>query len=80
MLGYLALLSALAYALWGILLKHNPVSKVSIYNFMTPVVGVLLSWLMLTESAKVSLLNVLISLVLVCSGIVLLNYKKEAGK
>ena len=80
MLGYLALLSALAYALWGILLKHNPVSKVSIYNFMTPVFGVLLSWLMLTESAKVSLLNVLISLVLVCSGIVLLNYKKEAGK
>ena len=80
MLGYLALLSALAYALWGILLKHNPVSKVSIYNFMTPVFGVLLSWLMLTESARVSLVNILISLALVCSGIVLLNYKKEAGK
>lgn len=80
MLGYLALLSALAYALWGILLKYNPVSKVSIYNFMTPVFGVLLSWLLLTESAKVSVINILISLALVCSGIVLLNYKKEARK
>ena len=80
MLGYLALLSALAYSLWGILLKYNPVSKVSIYNFMTPVFGVLLSWLMLTESSGVSVWNVLISLALVCAGILLLNYKKEAKK
>lgn len=77
MLAYLALLSALAYSLWGILLKYNPVSKVSIYNFMTPVFGVLLSWLLLTEASKVSVFNVLISLALVCSGIILLNYKKE---
>ena len=80
MLAYLALLSALAYSLWGILLKYNPVSKVSIYNFMTPVFGVLLSWLLLTESSKVSVFNVLISLALVCSGIILLNYKKESKK
>ena len=77
MLTYLAILSALAYSLWGILLKYNPVSKVSIYNFMTPVFGVLLSWLMLTESSNVDVLNVLLSLVLVCSGIILLNFKKE---
>ena len=80
MLAYLALLSALAYSLWGILLKYNPVSRVSIYNFMTPVFGVLLSWLFLTEASKVSVFNVLISLALVCSGIILLNYKKENKK
>ena len=67
MLAYLALLSALAYSLWGILLKYNPVSRVSIYNFMTPVFGVLLSWLMLTEASRVSVLNVILSLVLVCA-------------
>lgn len=80
MLVYLALLSALAYSLWGILLKYNPVSKVSIYNFMTPVFGVLLSWLMLTESSNVEVLNVVISLLLVCTGIILLNFKKEYKK
>lgn len=80
MLAYLALLSALAYSLWGILLKYNPVSRVSIYNFMTPVFGVLLSWLMLTEASRVSVLNVVLSLVLVCAGIILLNYKKERGR
>ncbi len=76
MLGYLALLSALAYSLWGILLKYNPVSKVSVYNFMTPVFGVLLSWLLLTEASNVGIVNLMISLLLVSSGIVLLNFKK----
>ncbi len=80
MLAYLALLSALAYSLWGILLKYNPVSRVSIYNFMTPVFGVLLSWLMLTEASRVSVINVILSLVLVCAGIILLNYRKQSGK
>lgn len=75
MLVYLALLSAAAYSLWGILLKYNPVSRVSIYNFMTPVFGVLLSWLMLTEASNVKVINVVISLLLVCAGIFLLNFK-----
>lgn len=76
-LAYLALLSAVAYSLWGILLKYNKVSKVTIYTFMTPVFGVILSNLMLTEKSNVSILNLLITLVLVCSGIILLNYKKD---
>ncbi len=74
---YLALLSALAYSLWGILLKYNPVSKVTIYNFMTPVFGVLLSNLMLTEKSQVAPLNLVLTLVLICGGIIMLNYKKE---
>ena len=38
MLIYLAFLSAVAYALWGILLKYNPVSKVAVFGFMNPAV------------------------------------------
>jgi drug/metabolite transporter (DMT)-like permease len=70
---YLSLLSAVAYSLWGVLLKHNPVSKVSIYSFMTPVFGVLLSNLMLAEKSNVALLNLTSALILICSGIAILN-------
>ena len=77
---YLALLSAVAYALWGMLLKYNPVSKVAIYSFMTPVFGVILSTLMLPESSSVSLLNLIIALVLICSGIAIANYSKVSNK
>ena len=76
-MAYLALLSAIAYALWGILLKHNPVSRVSIFSFMTPVMGVILSELMLTESSNVTPLNLIFTIILVSGGIILLNYKKQ---
>lgn len=74
---YLSFLSAIAYSLWGILLKYNPVSKVSVYSFMIPVFGVLLSSVMLTEGAGVSPLNLLLTLFLVCTGIIMLNLKKN---
>lgn len=74
---YLSFLSAIAYALWGILLKYNPVSRVTIFSFMIPVFGVLLSELLLAEQSNVSLLNLLITLVLVSSGILILNVKKH---
>lgn len=74
---YLAFLSAAAYSLWGVLLKYNPVSKVSIYSFMTPVFGVILSNIMLNENSAVSPLNMALSMVLVSLGIFMLNYKKE---
>ena len=73
----LTFLSAIAYSVWGILLKHNPVSRVTIYSFMIPVFGVLLSNLMLSEQSNVSLVNLIITLVLICSGIIILNYKKD---
>lgn len=74
---YLAFLSAVAYALWGVLLKYNPVSKVTIYSFMIPVFGVLLSNLLLEEQSSVSPINLFITLVLICTGIIMLNYSKE---
>lgn len=77
---YLSFLSATAYALWGVLLKYNPVSKVTIYSFCTPVFGVLLSNLMLTEKTNVSPVSLVVTLVLVCLGIIILNYSKETKK
>lgn len=71
---YLAALSAVAYALWGVLLKHNPVSRVTIFSFMTPVFGVLLTELMLPDESNVHIVNLIISLVLVSLGVFLLNY------
>lgn len=78
---YLSCLSAVAYALWGVLLKHNPVSRVTIFSFTTPVFGVLLTLLLLPEKANVSPLNLILALLLVALGVFLLNYaprKKEA--
>ncbi len=75
---YLSLLSAVAYAVWGILLKHNPVSRVSVFSFATPVFGVLLTMLFLPgESSKINPLNLAITLVLISTGILLLNYRKQ---
>jgi len=74
---YLAFLSAVAYSVWGVLLKHNPVSRVTVFSFMIPVFGVLLSNMLLTENSNVSPANLLVALVLICAGITILNYNKE---
>ena len=74
---YLAFLSAIAYALWGVLLKYNPVSKVTVFTFMTPVFGVVLSTLLLREDSNVAPINLIITLILISTGILMLNYKKE---
>ncbi len=71
---YLAFLSAVAYSLWGVLLKHNPLSKVAVYGFMIPVFGVILSQLILTEQTGVSPIRLYGALALVSIGIFLLNY------
>lgn len=72
MLIYLAFISAVAYSLWGILLKYNPVSKVAVFGFMNPVFGVLLSAVLLDETDSISILC-LVSLLLVCAGIYIVN-------
>ena len=72
---YLALLSALAYSLWGILLKHNPVSSVTVFNFTTPIFGTLLTLIFLPEeNSELAPFNVAVTLVLVAIGIFMLNY------
>lgn len=80
MLLYLACISAVAYSLWGILLKHNPVSKVAIFGFTNPVFGVLLSAWWLGEGGKELGLKAVVALVLVCVGICIVNVKPHSGE
>lgn len=70
---YLALISAVAYTIWGLLLKYNPVSRVAVIGFTNPVFGVLLSALFLGETGEAFSVKNLISLVLVCIGIYIVN-------
>ena len=79
-LVYLAFLSAVAYALWGMLLKYNPVSKVSVFTFTTPIFGTLLSLLFLPEASGVEPINLVVTLILVSLGIFLLNYQPKQSE
>ena len=74
MLLYLAFVSAAAYSLWAVLLKHNPVSKVAIFGFMNPVCGVLLSTILLDEKGIFGVQGIA-ALILVCSGIFIVQRK-----
>lgn len=73
LLIYMAIISAVAYSIWSILLKHNPVGKVAVFGFMNPVFGVILSAVLLNEQNQAFTLQGLISLILVCIGIYLVN-------
>lgn len=77
MLIYLACISAVAYSLWGVLLKYNPVSKVAVFGFMNPVFGVILSAWWLNETGNDLGVKALIALVLVCIGIYIVNRKDK---
>lgn len=72
MLLYLAVVSAVAYSLWGVLLKYNPLSRVAVFGFMNPVFGVILSAFLLGEADSLGVMC-MISLVLVCAGIYIVN-------
>ena len=71
LLLHLGFISAAAFTLWSALLKHNQVSKVSIYKFSIPVFGVLLALIFLQEAFDV--VSVMIALIFVAVGILLIN-------
>ena len=77
-LVYLAFVSAVAYSLWGLLLKYNPVSKVAVFGFMNPVFGVFLSAWLLDEREQAFGVLSIISLALVCAGFYIVN-KRNAN-
>ncbi|WP_313668122.1 DMT family transporter [Atlantibacter sp.] len=66
-LGYLTLLSSVAFALWSILLKYNRVSMIAPFNFVVPVAGTALSAIFLAEN--ILEWKYVLALILVCSGI-----------
>lgn len=76
---YLSLVSAVAYTLWSLLLQHNPVSRVCVFNFLIPVFGVFLSGILLGEGGIFSVATI-VSLMLVCGGITLVNYTKKKAQ
>lgn len=75
LLIYMALLSSVAFALWSQLIKYNKVGVISVYNFLIPVFGTILSAIVLKEN--IFDLKILIALILVCAGIYLVNINKE---
>ena len=76
---YLALLSTGAYTLWSILLKYNPVSRVSVLWFFNPVMGVVISALVLGETREAFSVTTLISLLMVSAGVVIVNRDPAGG-
>ena len=67
-IALLACISGIAYSVWYILLKYNSVSRVTVFGFMTPVFGVLLSMAFLHEGGQHPVWAVLLALVLVSAG------------
>lgn len=75
---YLAMISSVAYTVWGILLKYNPVGKVSIFGFSNPIFGVVLSAFLLDgEKSQAFGLQGIIALILVSFGIYIINRAKN---
>ncbi|MDP4142923.1 MAG: DMT family transporter [Bacillota bacterium] len=71
LLVYLGFLSAAAFTLWTTLMKYNKVGSISIYNFLTPIFGAILSSIFLGENI-LEIKNAA-ALVLVCIGIYTVN-------
>ena len=76
---YMAFISSAAYTLWGILLKYNPVSSVSMFSFVTPAAGVIISSLLLDEQSAFNLWS-LSALALICMGIIVVFTGKGEGR
>lgn len=80
LLGYMVLLSAVAQTIWSALTRYNPVGRVAVYGFLNPVLGVLLSALLLREGQQAFTPYSLAALVLVCVGIFVVNRSDAPGR
>ena len=74
---YLAFISGAGYVLWALLMKNNPVSRISVFGLLIPVVNTLLSALLNAE--PLFEWNYMAALVLVCGGIFLVNKPKKTA-
>ncbi len=75
LLIYLSFISAAAFSIWTILLKYNPVGKISIYKFTIPIFGVFLSYILLGERLLGT--KVVVSVILVSMSIIFINLDKK---
>ncbi|HZK86073.1 MAG TPA: DMT family transporter [Desulfosporosinus sp.] len=76
LLLYSAFLSATAFSLWYAILKYNKAGEISVYKFMTPVSGAMLSALFIPGEHLT--LNMFIALALVALGVIIVNYPRKA--
>lgn len=74
-LAYLVFVSSVAFTLWSALLKKYPIGKLSVYAFVMPVSGSVLSALILQEN--IFKIEYLLALLLVSLGIVIVNKTKN---
>lgn len=75
---YLAFVSAIAYTVWSLLLRHNDVSKVAVFGCLNPVFGAILSALILKESGQSFGIKEVIALVFISGGIFIVQKKGTA--
>jgi len=78
LLFYSAFLSATAFSLWYAILKYNKAGEISVYKFMTPVSGAILSALFIPGERLT--LNMFMALGLVALGAIIVNYQRRAPK
>lgn len=74
LLAYMGFISAAAYSVWSLLLSVNSVSRISVYGFMNPVFGFVLSAVLLGEYQQVDPVRSVCALALVSAGIVVVNH------
>ena len=65
--------SAVAYSLWAVLLRANPVSRVVVYTFLQPIFGVILSLLLVDRNSDAPLLRYAAALAMICVSIAVVN-------
>lgn len=63
-------IASMGFLFWFWLLSIYPASSVASFSFLTPILGVLLGWALLGEALRP---GIVISLALVCAGLVLIN-------
>ncbi|MBD7911205.1 MULTISPECIES: DMT family transporter [Clostridium] len=73
LLLYMALISSVALVIWSTLYKYNKVGNITMYNFLTPIFGAILSAFLLGES--IFEIKNLVALTLACIGIWIVNRK-----
>ena len=74
-LAYLIFVSSAGFTMWSILLKNYPIGKISVYNFVIPVSGTILSGIFLKEN--IFTWQYVVALALVSVGIYIVNKKRN---
>lgn len=78
LLVYSSFLSATAFSLWYSLLKYNKAGEISIYKFVNPLAGSILSTIFIP--GETFSLYIILALILVVLGIIVINYKTVGKK